>query len=395
MLEHLGQPQHRFQALHVAGTNGKGSVASSVASILSRSGARVGLYTSPHLVDFRERLRIDGELVPEPLLVACASRLLPIADRAGATYFEVATALAFLCFAEAGVEEAIVETGLGGRWDATNVLSPIVSVITDLAVDHVEYLGSSIESIAREKAGIIKAGVPAVIAALPPEARRVVEEVSDGLGARLSVLGRDAVVESIAIDAAGTEFVYRSAGSSTGRRMRTSLIGRHQAHNAALGLLALESWPRRLDPEVVRIGLAEVELPGRFQVVRGKASHWVLDIAHNPDAVRRLVETLAEVRLPRPIVALLAVLRDKPWPEMAALLSHACDTAVLTIAPSAPAERRWDLDKARRSGEWRRIETHPEFDDAIRRARELAGAGTVLVTGSAHTVGDVLARLSD
>jgi dihydrofolate synthase/folylpolyglutamate synthase len=395
MMAQLGQPQDRFRALHVAGTNGKGSVAASVASMLSRCGARVGLYTSPHLIDFRERIRVDGQILPDPLLEACASRLLPIADRVGATYFEVATALAFLAFAEAGVKEAVIETGLGGRWDATNVVRPAVSVITSLAVDHVEYLGSSLEAIAREKAGILKAGVPAVVAALAPEAHSVIEEVADRLRAPLSVLGADAAVESITVDLTGTEFVYRKAGSSAGQAMRTSLIGRHQAHNAGLSLLALEAWPRPLDPDVARAGLTEVELPGRFQIMSGKRGRWVLDIAHNPDAVARLTQTVAEVDLPGPLVLLAAVLRDKPWPEMAALLAGACDTAVLTMAPSAPGERRWDLDEAVRSGEWRRMEAHPSIDEAMRRARELAGVGTVLVTGSAHTVGDVLARLAD
>ncbi len=312
-----------------------------------------------------------------------------------ATYFEVATALAFLCFAESGVEDAVVETGLGGRLDATNVVTPSVCVITSLAADHVEYLGSSLQSIAREKAGILKPGVPAVLPPVAPSAYRVIEEVSTGLGAPLRLLGREASIESVALDPTCTSFVYRSDGVPTGESLRTSLIGRHQAENAGLALLALESWPRWPGLEAVREGLAEVKLPGRFQVVTGSDGPWVFDIAHNTAAVRRLADTLTELRLPLPCVGLVSVLRDKPWAEMASALSRVCQSAVLTIAPSAPPERRWTLDHALLEGQWRHVEASADFERAVRRARELAGAGTVLVTGSAHTVGDALGLLTE
>lgn len=393
MLERLGRPERDFRSLHLAGTNGKGSAAAFAHAILGAAGHRSGLYTSPHLLDPRERISVTGG-VPSSLLDRCADRVRPLADGCGATYFEAITATAFLAFAETGVEFAVVETGLGGRLDATNVVRPVAAAIVSVALDHEAILGNSVEGIAAEKAGILKEGIPVTIGRLPPGARAVVRGRATELGCPVHELGREAEVSEVETSLAGTRFRYGRGGRPPGPRLATRLVGAHQAENAAVALLMLESVPDlELDERAARRGVGAAWLPGRFQVERGSDGTWVLDIAHNPAATAALRRTVEAVALPRPLVFLVGILRDKPWREMLGTLLAPRDRAVLTLPPSAPPGRRWDPAAAARSGGPGLREAVPGFDEALGRARELAGDGTVVVTGSAHTAGDALARL--
>ncbi|MGB5673891.1 MAG: Mur ligase family protein, partial [Gemmatimonadota bacterium] len=290
MLRSLGDPHLAAEYVHVGGTNGKGSTAALVDSVLLRSGQRTGLYTSPHLYDFAERIRIGGEPADERLLEDCAREVLIAAEREDASFFESATVLAFEAFRRSGCETVVLEVGLGGRLDATNVVDPRVTVISSIDRDHSDYLGDTLEEIAAEKAGILKPGAPAVVGTLAPGPLDVVLARAAALGVSVDVLGRDMSVEDVAFGLDGTRFSYRSSGWAEGTRVHTRLIGEHQARNAALAIRALERFESGVSVQDVVAGMADVSWPGRFEILEPEGECWVLDIAHNPEATRTLAE---------------------------------------------------------------------------------------------------------
>lgn len=376
LLNSLGNPHQVMPSIHIGGTNGKGSVSTLVAAALSEAGWRVGLYTSPHLISFRERVRVDGVPISEEAVAMWISRLHSAILERKATFFEATTALAFADIAARGAEIAVVEVGLGGRLDSTNVVRPLASGVTKIERDHMKYLGDTLELIACEKAGIAKPNVPFVVGETDPilvdvlrrEARRAV-----GRGrADVRVLPAD----------------YEWRGP-------LGLAGAHQRRNAAVAqgiLMALPSPYRPTTSQIERaFGLARIA--GRLDQ-RGR---WLFDVAHNPDGMRSLARALASTQSTRPLHALVSILGDKEWPEMLVQLDQVIDRGVLTIAPTA-AGRGWDIEWLRRwlkdptrppaHAEWTLI---PDFYQAIETVQE--GAGTMLVTGSFHTVGDVMQSL--
>jgi len=368
----LGHPQRHFPAIHVGGTNGKGSTCAFLAAELAGRGLRVGVYTSPHLVDARERIVVAGAPISEDAFTEWAWRLRPAIERLDASFFEAITAIGFADFAARGVDVAIVEVGLGGRLDATNVVTPLVSVVTKIAREHTEYLGPDLEGIAREKAGIAKPGVPFVTGEPDPAIRAVLVAEAVRLGAW--------PVRTVATG--------RPAGVPLGLR------GPHQSANAWVAVAALNELPASLGGEVgeaIPPSFAWAWVPGRCDV-RGP---WIFDVAHNPDGIAVLVGALAELGPRRPLHAVVGVRTDKEWPGMLAALAPVVDRLVLTVPPSLPAAQRWTgaavsaWSAARPSGAPVVVEF--DFERALRDAR--TGAGTVLVTGSFHTVGDALARL--
>lgn len=397
LLAGADRPHRRFASVHVAGTNGKGSVSALCESALrvASPGRTIGLYTSPHLVSFRERIRIGGRPVDGDLLAACEARLRPDIERTGATFFEATTALAFLCFAEAGVDVAVVEVGLGGRLDSTNVIDPLAVAITNVARDHTEYLGESLEEIAFEKAGVIKPGVPVVTAETAPGPLAVIRRRADGAGAPLVELDQAARVADISLSLDGTRFRLDSERWGS-REVRIPLIGAHQARNAALAAELLALLPDDVRPswDAIEQGFAEVRWAGRMQVERICGGTWIFDVAHNPAGVGALCESLDRIEIPRPLVVVAAVLADKEWDEMLPPLLARADAAVLTTAPTAPDGRRWDPEHAARVLDGKiPIRVIPDLAAALMRAETMAPYGTLLVTGSVHTVGDALAEL--
>jgi dihydrofolate synthase/folylpolyglutamate synthase len=397
-LAEVGDPHLAYPTLHVGGTNGKGSVAATLASVLAAAGRRVGLYTSPHLCSFSERIQVDGAPLPEPRLVGHAADLRETITRHGLTFFEAATLLGFHAFARERVDVAVLEVGLGGRLDATNVARPLVAAVTNVALDHAEYLGDTLAAIAAEKAAIAKPGVPLVTAALDPELLEVVARVSAERGAELHVLDADRV-RDVRVSSGRTTFALDSGAWGT-LELETPLVGGHQAANTALAVAVLERLPAELRPdaETVRRGVARVRWPGRNQIERGPDGWWLFDVAHNPDGVRSLTEVLDRLSLPRPRVALLGVLADKDWLRMLPPLCDRMDRAYLTQPASGPANRRWDPTGAAAMirpvlGARCGLDAVPDFVEALAAARAAAGTGTVVVTGSSHTVGDALRLL--
>ncbi|HET7586170.1 MAG TPA: folylpolyglutamate synthase/dihydrofolate synthase family protein [Gemmatimonadaceae bacterium] len=390
LLDQLGNPHRAFPSFHVAGTNGKGSVVATLAALLESEGLRVGRYTSPHLVDFRERIVVDGQQIGEREVLDWLLRWMPAAEALHATFFEVTTCLAFSHFARTGVDVAVVEVGLGGRLDATNVITPLVSAVTSIGLEHTEYLGATIELVAREKAGVFKPGVPAVIGEADPEVAALLARCAAEAGAsRTVVVGRDVGVADVTVEPQATSFSY--AGADGAVALRTGLVGSYQARNSAVALAMLDVAGGRYAHAARRASgiLPHVTLPGRFE----RVGTLVFDVAHNAPGMTSLVQTLRAVQPERPLVVLLGVLGDKDWRAIIAALSGEADRMVLCAPPSAPAARAWTLADALAAAREMGVDAvaEPDFDRALARARE--GAGTTLVTGSFHTVGDAMARL--
>jgi dihydrofolate synthase / folylpolyglutamate synthase len=355
--------------LHIAGTNGKGSVATLAAAALTAAGWRTGLYTSPHLVSFRERISVDGAPISEAAVAMWTERLRPLMLARDATFFEATTAMAFADFAARGAEIAVVEVGLGGRLDSTNVVIPVATAVTRIARDHEQWLGTSLEEIAREKAGIAKPGVAFVVGETDPAIVEVLRVTAEAAGARVLVVPPDALW--------------------TGE---LALAGGHQRRNAAVAAALLSEVPEPWRPpaDAVAAGFASAAVPGRLD----RRGRWLFDVAHNADGVAALVAELKRRPPPGPLTALIAVLGDKDWRGMLAMLEPLVDRGILGFPPSA-GPRAWQpenvaswVDASADPSRWSVVQP---FRRAVRTAGE--GPGTTLVTGSFHTVGDAMAEL--
>lgn len=370
LLDALGNPQTRFATIHVGGTNGKGSVCALIAAALQRHGLRVGLYTSPHLVSFRERIRVNGAAISEIAVASWTDALRTVSDERGATFFELTTAMAFAHFAASHVDIAVVEVGLGGRLDSTNIVDPLVSAVTHIALDHQAYLGDTLEKIAIEKAGIAKPGVPFVIGETDPA---IVEWLIAGGGATVGQHRFTPVI--VPAGEAWTEPL--------------EMVGEHQRRNAAIAAVVLDQLPDPLRPgrQTVVDAFATVAVQGRVE----RHGTWLFDVAHNPDGVNALIAALQAMSLPRPLHAVISILADKEWREMLTRIGSAVDAVWVTTTNSA-GTRSWNIDDVRRwasvSG-FERCHIEPTLTGALDAAA--LGAGSVLVTGSFHTVGDAMA----
>jgi dihydrofolate synthase/folylpolyglutamate synthase len=390
LLAEMGDPHLAYPVLHLAGTNGKGSSVATADALLGARGLRVARYTSPHLVDFRERIVVGGTPISADEVVAFVEEWTPAVERLGASFFEATTALAFAHFARAGVDVAVIETGLGGRLDSTNVVHPLAAGVTSIGFDHMEYLGDTLEAIAGEKAGIFKSGRPAVIGEPDAVVRGYLSRDAQAAGSSpVRVVVEESEITELAVTPRGTSFRLRALGDE--RIVETPLVGKHQADNFAFTLALLDAAGGRMAVPLAEAAesVRRVRLPGRFQ----RVGQWIFDVAHNPDGAATLAASMRLVEHDRPVVALLCVLGDKDWRAMLDVLAPVVSRFVLTNAPTAPASRAWPLDDALHYARSRghAADAEPDFDRALTMAER--GAGTVLVTGSFHTVGDAMARL--
>ncbi|MDQ2665022.1 MAG: bifunctional folylpolyglutamate synthase/dihydrofolate synthase [Gemmatimonadota bacterium] len=390
LLAELGDPHLSYPVLHIAGTNGKGSSVATSEALLRQKGLVVGRYTSPHLVDFRERIVVGGAPIPEQEVVQFIEVYTPAVERIGASFFEATTAMAFLHFAKAHVDVALIETGLGGRLDSTNVVEPRAAGVTSIGFDHMEYLGPTLADIAFEKAGIFKRGCPAVIGEPDPVVRQLLVDAAVKHGvSSVHVTAEEMHISDVEVTATGTRFLLRAFGSE--RVIETPLVGRHQAANFAftLGLLDAAGDPFRVSLADAARAVATVRLPGRFQ----RVGRWVFDVAHNPDGARTLAASLRSVTNDTPVIAVLCVLGDKDWRAMIDELATVVDHFILTNAPTAPSARAWSVGDAFTYASARGLSAVavPDFAHALEEAED-AGR-TAVVTGSFHTVGDAMDRL--
>jgi dihydrofolate synthase/folylpolyglutamate synthase len=390
LLAKLGSPQRKLSAIHVAGTNGKGSVVATCEALLRARGLLVGRYTSPHLIDFRERLTVNGKPIFEEEVLEFLKRWIPTAEEMGATFFEVTTALAFDWLVKQEVDIAVIETGLGGRLDSTNVLTPRVATVTSIGLDHTDLLGDTLEAIAREKAGIFKAGVPAVIGEPAPAIRQLLATCATEAAAQpVVVLDDDYGISNVEVSASGTSFTLTHGTDVL--HLTTPLLGVHQARNTATAIATVTAMGKEYLPPPGEISkaLSGVFLPGRFQ----RSGKIIFDVAHNPAGARAIAETIRALDPPHPRTALVAVLADKDWRGIIRELAPTVDRFLFTNAPSAPPERRWDAAEAQSFAKAQEFEAdvEPDMDAALARGEKQSG--TLLVTGSFHTVGDAMSRL--
>jgi dihydrofolate synthase/folylpolyglutamate synthase len=424
LLGALENPERRFPSVLIAGTNGKGSTAATLAAILQASGLRTGLYTSPHLLRMNERIRINGNDIGDDrfallhdMVERTAERLIEDGELPWhPSFFEMLTAMGFEHFATSKVDIAVLEVGMGGRLDATNVVEPRVSVITDIALDHQKFLGDTVAEIAGEKAGIIRSG--GVVVTLPQS-----PQANDVIGNTILDLDAKAVsaVQYVPSVSPGAQECYQRQSLTTGHTgvteetrktisryplqvmgkeilVETPLVGRHQLRNIALAIAAAEELSQQgfaITPETIRRGIHQTRWPGRFQIIpsRAGAPEFVLDVAHNPAGAWALRSALSSYYEDRRIIFVFGAMRDKTIDEISEILFPLAESVVATVAENprsaTPDEIR---DAASRTGS--QMEACQDVPSALERARQLAGAdGIVVVTGSICVVGEAMRAL--
>jgi dihydrofolate synthase/folylpolyglutamate synthase len=392
LVDKLGNPQLCCPVIHITGTNGKTSTARIVASILSEGDERVGLYTSPHLEKVNERIAVGLRAISDGELAELVSRVAPEIEKVNReqsenlTYFEILTALAFLYFREQDVDSSVIEVGMGGRWDATNLVRPKVAVVTNVELEHTEYLGGTLESIAREKTGIIKPGASVVTGEKKPETLAIIERECEEVGVELKRLGSDFdySCRNRTFDVRGIYADYED--------LFLSLQGEHQARNATLAIAAAELFlGNALEQESLRKALATVTSPGRLEVVGGKPLV-VLDGAHNPHGAEVLSKAMKNFDYDN-LILVLAVLKDK---DVDGMLERILPLASCVIVTRNSNSRSLGVEElARRVGvRMKNLLKSDDIASAIRMAKERAAPrDLVLITGSLYTVGEARAFL--
>jgi dihydrofolate synthase/folylpolyglutamate synthase len=387
LMEELGNPQTKYPIIHVAGTKGKGSVAALCASALKAAGYQTGLYTSPHLWDYVERIQISGEPISHKLLIELVEEVKPaVAKIPKLTTFEITTALGFLAFAKNDVDAAVIEVGLGGRLDATNVVNPKVSVITSLSYDHMAVLGNTLAEIAGEKAGIIKEGVPVVSAPQTDEALRVLERIAKERNSPLILIGKDVKFERLSSSLDGQELVVSHQQSEVS--LKIPLLGAHQVENAAIAYTALKTNGISISEEAIQHGFSQVKWPARFEILR-REPPIVIDSAHNRDSALRLRQTLDEYFPEIPVVLIFCALEDKDITGILEELKPRLECVVATQAdhPRAPSAE-WTAEQVKKVGI--PVKAVTSVAAALEQALELAGAQKlVLSAGSVAFAGEV------
>jgi dihydrofolate synthase/folylpolyglutamate synthase len=400
LLEALGNPHHRFPSVLIAGTNGKGSTAATLASILTASGVCTGLYTSPHLARANERIRLDRAEIGDD---AFAGLYFRVHDRSQQlvldgrlpqmpSYFEILTAQALLYFAEGGAEIAVLEVGMGGRLDATNIVDPLFSVITDISLDHTEWLGSTIAAIAREKAGILRRGGTLVTLPQHPEANLALGEVA----AELDVRGVSAVPYMPPLGV-GSGLAYEIEAQGECIRVDSPLAGAHQHRNLALAVAsAVELGEKHgfpITPAAIEAGIRQTRWPGRLERMDRDGITWILDVAHNPAGAWALRSGLSEVLSEgRPRRLIFSCLRDKPAAEMAQILFPIFDQVIVAPIHSARAAHLDDLlEAAKLTGT--PAKAAESVCQALQWAQEGVQGGVVVVSGSVYLVGEARSLL--
>ena len=391
LMAYLGNPQEAYPIIHVAGTKGKGSTSALMASALTVAGYKAGMYTSPHLQDYIERIQIDGQPISHAQMVELVEKIKPaVAKIPKLTTFEITTALGLLYFARQKVDAAVIEVGLGGRLDATNVVTPRVSVITSLSYDHMAVLGNTLTLIAGEKAGIIKPSIPVVSSPQPDEALAVLEKISAERRAPLTLVGRDITFQPLEHSLDGQSFSITIAQSKIANPviLRIPLLGAHQVVNAATAYTALRMSGLNLSEDAIRTGFSEVRWPCRFEIVR-REPPVVFDSAHNADSARQLCQALNDYFPDRPVVWVFSILEDK---DAAGMLAELKPRITQVIATQTNHPRVLEAQKIVDLVQPTQIpveEVHPA-SMALVRALELAGdRGVVLVAGSVAFAGEM------
>jgi len=394
LLRSAGDPQEQFSSVHIAGTNGKGSTSSMIAAVLTADGYKVGLYTSPHLVRFNERIRINGAMISDRNLVRYAKMFRPQIDTLNATFFEATTAIAFKYFADAKIDIGIIETGLGGRLDATNVLVPEVSVITSIGKDHTEHLGSSLRKIAFEKGGIIKRRVVCVSGVKSPSALQELKKISKQRRSLFIDVDRVTSVKS-SVEEGQTQVCTINTQRNSYPNLRLPLLGDFQTHNACVAIVALEQLSAKgftISPSSIRKGFREIRrltgIRGRFEYLSSDPTI-ILDVGHNPDGIAAVVAELRRLRYRR-LLLVFGVMKDKKYETMIRFLST-LNPVVFAVRPETD---RALLPEAIAKLFQRNncvVQAYHPLADGVRSAMRLQGKNDLLlVCGSHYVAGEEL-----
>jgi dihydrofolate synthase/folylpolyglutamate synthase len=391
--EKLGNPQGNYKIIHVAGTNGKGSVCKFLASMLNSGGYKVGVYLSPHIQRFSERIVVDNKEISEDEFALLVNKIKPIVDEMiksdnTPTFFEIVTAIAFQYFSDKGVDFAVIEVGLGGKYDATNIVSPMVSVITNIALEHTDILGKTIKDIALQKAGIIKDDV-AVVTAAKGDALKVIKNVAKERKAPVYVIDEKRWNRAYC-DTEGQEFVIK--GDLTDYSVKTSMLGKHQGENIALAIASIENLQMNgiYIPETSIIdGVAKAANPGRLEIVKHEPLV-LLDGAHNPDGMQTLRTTLDEDLDYDKLILVLGILSDKDISSMLSIIVSAADIIVVTKSQNSracePSKLKEIIEK---SGYEKEVVVKDRVSDAVDYAESIAKKNDLIcITGSLFTVGE-------
>jgi dihydrofolate synthase/folylpolyglutamate synthase len=389
LMAELGNPQDQYPIIHVAGTKGKGSVSALAASALQAAGYKTGLYTSPHLQDYVERIQVDMQPMSHAEMAALVEEIKPAVARVPyLTTFEITTALGFLYFARQNCDVAVIEVGLGGRLDATNVVTPRVSVITSLSLDHTLVLGDTLAKIAGEKAGIIKPGVPVVSSPQKDEALTVLKNVADENDCAFTLVGRDVEFKPLSHSMDG-QTLQVSTSNLHPLDLTIPLLGEHQVQNAAVAYTVLKASGLNVLDKAIQKGFAGIKWPSRFDIIR-RDPPVVIDVAHNRESALRLRQTLDTFFPDIPVILLFCTLEDKDISGMLAELSARVERVVATQAdhPRAPSVE-WIVENVERANI--PVEAVTPVAAALDRALELAGEEKLVLTaGSVAFAGEVM-----
>jgi len=385
LMDALGNPQNAYPVIHVAGTKGKGSVSALCASGLQAAGYKVGLYTSPHLLDYCERIQVNGEPISHASMVELVEQIKPaVAKISKLTTFEITTALGFLAFAKQGCNAAVIEVGLGGRLDATNVVTPKVSVITSLSYDHMAVLGDTLAKIAGEKAGIIKPGVPVVSSPQKDEALDVIFRAAKEKGASLTLVGRDVKFEPLSSSLDGQSFRIQNS------EFRIPLLGVPQLENAAVAYAALKASGIPISDDAIQKGFSQVKWRARFEIAR-RDPPVIFDSAHNQDSFAKLRQTLEEYFPARQVYLIFGASEDKNIPGMFAEMKPKIKRLIVTRADHP---RALEVEKILRLADQARVEAEAvcPVEAALKRALELSenDGSIVLSAGSMFVTAEVM-----
>jgi dihydrofolate synthase/folylpolyglutamate synthase len=387
LMEELGNPQMKYPIIHVAGTKGKGSVSALCASALQAAGYKVGLYTSPHLLDYVERIQINGEPISHEFMVKLIEEIKPaVAKIPKLTTFEITTALGFLAFARKDVTAAVIEVGLGGRLDATNIVTPKVSVITSLSYDHMAVLGDTLAKIAGEKAGIIKHGVPVVSSPQKEEALEVLERVAKLNNSAITLIGKDVKFELLNSSLDGQSLIIHPSPFI----LSIPLLGSHQLENAATAYAALKTSGIPISDEAIQKGFSQVKWRARFEIAR-REPPVIFDSAHNQDSFARLCETLETYFPGRQVYLIFGASEDKNIPGMFAEMKSKIKKLIVTRADHPRAlEPEKIIELADQAG--LESEAVIPVESAFRRALELSAkdGSIVLSAGSMFVTAEVM-----
>ncbi|ADL07456.1 bifunctional folylpolyglutamate synthase/dihydrofolate synthase [Thermosediminibacter oceani] len=404
LLQLLGNPHEGIKIIHVAGTNGKGSTCAMIDSILRAAGYRVGLYTSPYLEVFNERIRVNGRNIPDEDIARLTEKVRKAIREMEArgwgvpTEFEVVTALGFMYFKEQNLDFLVLEVGMGGRYDATNVVTPLVSVITSISYDHQQYLGNTLEEIAREKCGIIKQGVPVVTAPQEPEAMRVIEDTCREQNCPLVKVEEKTRYRLLDWGLEGQVFSLQTS-RNTYDNLKIKLLGDHQLDNAATAVAsveALEHYGINITRQAVEKGLLEARWPGRLEIM-GRNPDVLIDGAHNPSGVGVLKSAILKYFPGKRVILVIGILKDKDYLKMLEEIIPVADAVVATRPDSPRALEPNELEGSIKSLNLEKmpeIYVREEVEEAIDTAYEIAGASDVIVfAGSLYLIGKVRSLL--